>query len=87
MGQTRFSCREMSALISRGQDQDIGPGMRVMVRIHLLFCRACNRLQQQFDRIDRITEEYLKHSPEDTDGPPLPEAARKRIRIMLEGNH
>jgi hypothetical protein len=41
------SCRDISALVSRGMDARLGSGQRWRVRLHLLTCAACRRFERQ----------------------------------------
>jgi hypothetical protein len=42
-----ISCREVSRLVSRGQDETLSPWQRFRLRAHLAICEACARFEQQ----------------------------------------
>jgi Putative zinc-finger len=42
-----ISCKDASRLISQMQDGELPFGRRVAVRLHLLFCDACNGFLRQ----------------------------------------
>ena len=44
----KLSCKESSRLISQGLDRHLRLGERIALRLHLLFCDACTRLNAQF---------------------------------------
>ncbi len=41
------NCREVTALVLARQDRELGLGERVLVRIHMLICKACPRFERQ----------------------------------------
>lgn len=43
----RQSCREVTRLVLEGLDRDLPLGERLVVRLHMLICRACPRFERQ----------------------------------------
>jgi hypothetical protein len=58
-----MSCKEVSGLISLGQDQRLSIRERIMVRIHLLFCGACSRFDSQVRFLDKAMAVYFRKKP------------------------
>ncbi|MDP2397991.1 MAG: zf-HC2 domain-containing protein [Burkholderiales bacterium] len=42
------TCKHASELMSQGQDRTLGPVERLQLRLHLLICKRCRRVEQQF---------------------------------------
>ena len=42
-----LSCKEVTRLLSQGEDRHLAYGERVKLRLHLLACRACSRFSRQ----------------------------------------
>ena len=42
-----ISCREVSRLVSRGQDEALSPWQRFRLRAHLAVCVACANFERQ----------------------------------------
>ena len=43
----RLTCQETARLILEGEDRALPLGERVLVRVHLGYCRGCTRFSQQ----------------------------------------
>jgi hypothetical protein len=80
-----MSCRKATRLISESRDRTLTRTERVMLRWHLLCCRACRRYDRQLEGLrtallalaDRLDYGWP------TGGPGLPADARDRIRTAL----
>ena len=42
------TCKEVSHLLSQGEDRKLGLGERVVLRLHLAICRGCRNTNAQF---------------------------------------
>lgn len=85
MGKSMMSCKDMSELISLGQDQKLSIRQKMMLRIHLLFCEACSRFDKQIRFLNRAMENYIQTPPSgDNSKKTLPEDAKERIRRALD---
>ena len=42
-----LSCKEVTRLLSQAQDRPLALGERVKLRLHLVVCTACTRLERQ----------------------------------------
>ena len=49
----QLDCKEVSRLISEGQDQDLPTGDRVRVRLHFVICQTCRNFDEQMQFIRR----------------------------------
>ncbi len=80
-----MSCKDISSLISLGQDQKLSMQERIMVRLHLFFCEACSRFNTQIHFIDEAMNLYIKNK---SDGEKtqdiLSGEARRRLREALD---
>lgn len=87
MGRSLMSCKDVSSLISLGQDQRLSVRERMMIRVHLFFCEACSRFSTQIRFLDKAVTKSLREKPEaENKEASLSEEARQRIlRAMDEG--
>ena len=63
------TCREVSALVSRGMDTRLSVPERLRVRLHLLICTACERFARQV-QVLRVASRRL--AEQRLNGPPAP---------------
>jgi len=42
-----LDCKEVSRLISAGQDQDLEPAERARLRLHFVMCSTCRTVDEQ----------------------------------------
>ncbi len=42
-----ITCKQTSELMSQGQDRELGLDERLRLRLHLLICKRCRRVEQQ----------------------------------------
>ena len=42
-----ITCKQTSELMSQGQDRELGLVERLRLRLHLLICERCRRVEQQ----------------------------------------
>ena len=43
-----LSCREVTRLVSQGQDRKLALGERTALRLHFALCKGCRNVEQQF---------------------------------------
>lgn len=43
----RRTCREVTRLVLAGEDRALTRGERLVVRLHMMVCRACPRFERQ----------------------------------------
>jgi predicted anti-sigma-YlaC factor YlaD len=49
------SCREVTRLVSQGEDRELSFGERVALRAHLAICRGCRNMRDQMLFLRRAT--------------------------------
>jgi len=52
------SCKKASELMSCGQDRRLGPLEKVQLRLHLLICRRCRRVEHQLEFLRKAIRRY-----------------------------
>ncbi|MFM9881048.1 MAG: zf-HC2 domain-containing protein [Burkholderiaceae bacterium] len=62
-------CQEVSRLLSDGRDQRLPPAERARLRLHLVICKTCRGVDEQFDFLRRAMQR-LGHGQEQP--PPAP---------------
>ena len=75
-----FNCKEVSRKVSLSLDASLPLHHRLMIGMHLLMCKYCNRLRKQLLILRNAVR--LEKIHEDPDGRPdsLSEATRERIK-------
>ena len=53
-----ISCKDASRLISQMQDGNVPLRQWLRIRLHLLFCEACKRFEQQLRFLHHAMERY-----------------------------
>jgi hypothetical protein len=53
-----ISCKEASRLLSQMQDGDLPLRRWLRIRLHLLWCDACKRFEEQLRFMHRAMERY-----------------------------
>jgi hypothetical protein len=79
-----FNCKEVSEKLSISMDESLPVHHRIMLNVHLLMCKYCNRFRKQLLvmrnalRFEKITE--------DEPGQPgsLSEATRERLKKAVK---
>ena len=63
-----LDCKEMSRLISEGQDLTLPAAERARMRLHLVICETCRNVHEQFDFLRRAMRQ--NHQSQEADEPP-----------------
>ncbi len=63
----KLDCKEVSRLISQGQDQELDGAARARMRLHFVVCQACRNVDEQMQFIRRAMR---KLGSEDPPAPP-----------------
>jgi len=53
-----LTCRDVTRLLSQGEDRALSFGERLELRVHLLVCRACSRFGRQMRLLRRAMRKY-----------------------------
>ena len=48
-----INCKDMSRLISEGQDRELAPAERARMQRHFVICETCRNVNDQFDFLSR----------------------------------
>jgi hypothetical protein len=80
-----LSCKEVSLLLSKSCGQELPWRTRLAIRLHLLYCRGCVRLERQLQFL-RTAASRLAQPDSLPDGAKLSASARDRIRAALRRN-
>ena len=83
MSHWMFNCKKISEMVSESMDRKFPLHRRIMITVHLLMCRYCNRFKKQLVLL-RIAV-GLEETPEvDLDPPPsLSNETRERIKQAM----
>jgi len=75
-----FNCKEVSEKVSLSMDAALPIHHRMMITMHLLMCKYCNRFRKQLMILRKAVR--LEKLPEDEPGQPgsLSKATRERIK-------
>ena len=52
------TCKEVSRLVSEGQDRQLGRAERLAIRIHMLMCRGCRRFEEQMNFMRQVLKRF-----------------------------
>lgn len=77
-----LSCKEMSRLISQGQDRSLTMRERINKWVHLSICNACRQFQAQL-RWLRVALKMQSKRAEEDENVKLSDSARAAIREKL----
>ena len=55
------TCREVTQLALRAEDEPLPFGDRLAVRLHLPICKACTRFQAQLALMRRATDQWRRY--------------------------
>ena len=61
----KITCKEASRLLSDGQEQALGFGERLKLRIHLAICDACTNFSRQLALLRRAVQALKERSGPD----------------------
>jgi hypothetical protein len=52
-----LTCKEVSRLISEGQDRELEPSLRARMRLHFVICTTCRTVEEQFQLLRRAMKD------------------------------
>ena len=58
-----LSCREVTRLVSRGLDRDLGFAERVKLRVHFAICGGCTNFREQVAFLREAMTRLADRSP------------------------
>jgi len=59
-----LSCKEVTRLVSQGEDRNLAFGERVMLRVHFSICRGCRNFRGQLKFLRRAVEQLSRDEAE-----------------------
>jgi hypothetical protein len=62
----KLDCKDVSRLISDGQDRELPPAERANLRLHFVICETCRNVDEQMQFIRRA----MKNFGDDSKQPP-----------------
>ena len=80
-----YSCKKATELISMGREIKLRPHQRLMLWMHVLMCRFCNRFKKQVHDIDNLYKLSGNddHDPSTDETSVLPEETKTRIKERI----
>lgn len=57
------SCREVTRMVSQGEDRDLGLVERAELRLHLAICRGCRNASMQLRFLRRVVRSLPDETP------------------------
>ena len=54
-----LTCKKASHLMSAGLDRPLGPGERLSLRLHLIFCRGCRAFRSQIGWLRDVSRGFM----------------------------
>ena len=76
-----ITCQRATLLLEQRAGQALPQGQRASLWLHLHYCRSCNRYATQSVQIAEWA--HAAAAAHAAAGPPLPEAAKERMRRQL----
>lgn len=64
-----LSCKEVTHLLSEGQDRQLTMGERVRLEMHLVMCEGCGNFRKQMEFMRTACRRYLDMRSGDGDRP------------------
>ena len=75
-----FNCQEVSKKVSQSMDVSLPVHQRMMITMHLMMCKYCNRLRQQLMILKKAVHLERFTEGDNARSDALSDAARKRIK-------
>jgi predicted anti-sigma-YlaC factor YlaD len=66
----KLNCRDTTRLVLEGEDRTLPLGERVLVRVHLGYCKGCSRFSKQVHLMRGALEDWRRQASGTDDAPP-----------------
>lgn len=77
-------CKEMVRTASDSMDRKLGPGERMIFKLHLMACEPCVKYLEQSKLIRKAIEEMEAEQIARSEKPALSDEARERLKDLLK---
>ena len=81
-----FSCKDVSQLLSESMDRSLPFYQRVLMRMHLIMCKYCSRLKEQFEVLRAAGRHEELYGNELDESRALSNDGKERLKKFLK-NH
>ena len=81
-----YNCKEVSEMVSESMDRALPFYQRVLIRMHLLMCKYCTRVREQFEAIRAASRYEELHGKELDDSRSLSTDGKERLKEFLKNN-
>lgn len=61
----KLTCKDVSRLISQGQESELPPAERARLRLHFVICETCRGVNEQFTFLREAMKRLGKDQPPD----------------------
>ena len=83
MSHWMFNCKKISEMVSESLDRKLPLHRRIMINLHLLMCRYCNRLKKQMLLLRTALGCEETHDAGVGPAPSLSDETRQRIKQAM----
>ncbi len=81
-----YNCKEVSEMVSESMDRALPFYQRVLIRMHLLMCKYCTRVREQFKVIRAASRYEELHGKELDSSRSLSNDGKERLKEFLKNN-
>jgi hypothetical protein len=78
-----FNCKKVSEMVSQSMDRKFPLHRRILITMHLLMCRYCNRFKKQLMLLRAAVGLEEAHEADIGPSPALPNETRERIKQAM----
>jgi hypothetical protein len=86
IGRHTPKCPEVVRILSQGMDQKLSPKTRLLLRVHYLICRWCQRYAEQLHYLRKCSRRFPEEIS-NLDAFTMTASAKDRIKRRLENDH
>ena len=83
MSHWMFSCKDVSMMVSESMDRKFPPHRRILIILHLLMCKYCNRFKKQLLVLKNAVGLEDIHEEDVSPSHSLSEETRERIKQAM----
>lgn len=79
-----LTCKQVSKALAEGDYKDLPPRQQFLLRLHIALCFICHGFNRDIMSFQDLVRAFRGKEDDLAVGPPLPEAARQRMRDEIE---